>query len=72
MPSPHQSDRSLAARIAINERWARTGDRTAATAPARAAFEAKFANENERKAYYARLALKSAQARRHRAPDAVA
>jgi hypothetical protein len=55
--------------------WSRTIDRTARTAPARAGLEAKFLAEADgdplraaslRKAYYARLALKSAQARRNR------
>jgi hypothetical protein len=55
--------RSLAGRVGAHESWARTVDRTARTAPAREKFEARFANENERKAYFARLALKSAQAR---------
>lgn len=61
------SDRSLNAQIAANERWAKVEDRTAATAPARRAFEARFPNENARKAYFLRLALKSAQARRRKA-----
>ncbi len=60
------SDRSLIASIASNERWSKVEDRSAATAPARRAFEARFANENARKAYFQRLALKSAQARRAR------
>lgn len=37
--------RSLAAQIAAAERWGRTADRTAATAPARAGLRAKFARE---------------------------
>lgn len=53
---------------------ARLGGLTAQTLPtapvqlagARKAFEARFANEAERKLYYARLAFKSAQARRAR------
>jgi hypothetical protein len=61
------SDRSLIASIAANERWARTEDRTAATAPGRRAFEARFPNENARRAHFQRMALKSAQARRRRA-----
>jgi hypothetical protein len=36
---------SLRARIASYSRWAGTGDRTAATAPARAAFESRFERE---------------------------
>lgn len=37
--------RSLRAKIAAAERWGRTDDRTAATAPARAGLRAKFARE---------------------------
>ncbi|GAA1969251.1 hypothetical protein GCM10009817_06510 [Terrabacter lapilli] len=53
--------------------WANTVDRSARTAPARAALDAKFLAQAEgdperaehlRKAHFARLALKSAQARR--------
>ena len=40
---PH--DRALVARIAAAERWARTTDRTAATAPARRGLAAKFERE---------------------------
>lgn len=77
------SERSLIAQLAAHESWAKTPDRTARTANARRALEAKFEREvdptgtlspaerakrveNARKAYYARLALKSAQARRAR------
>lgn len=76
-----QSERSLAARAAAHESWARTADRSARTAPARAALLARFEAEvdplgvlppderarraaSARKAYYARLALKSVQSRR--------
>lgn len=38
-------DRSIVAQIAAAERWGRTPDRTAATAPARAGLRAKFARE---------------------------
>lgn len=75
------SERSLRARIAAHRRWAATGDVTAATAPARESFLARFEREvdpdgvlslderkrraaSARKAYFASLALKSAQARR--------
>lgn len=67
------SERQLAARIAAHESWAATPDRTARTAPARAALDARFLEQaggdpvragHLRKAYFARLALKSAQARR--------
>jgi len=63
-------------RIGAHTKWANTTDRTAATAPARAALEAKFLAEaggdpkraaSLRKAYYGRLALASAKARRARA-----
>ena len=40
MATPQQ--RKLAATIAANDRWAFVADRTAATAPGRAALEAKF------------------------------
>ena len=54
-------------------KWANTTDRTAATAAARAARDQKFLDQADgdpvraahlRKAYFQRLALKSAQARR--------
>lgn len=68
------AERALAARIAAHESWAATPNRAARTAPARAALDAKFLAaadgdpvraEHLRKAHFARLALKSAQARRH-------
>jgi len=40
-----QHDRALIARIAAAERWARTTDRAAATAPARQGLAAKFERE---------------------------
>jgi hypothetical protein len=78
------AERSLRARLAAHEKWARTSNTTAATAPARQAFLDSFERqvdpdgtltpaerarraESARKAYYLRLALKSAQARRARA-----
>jgi hypothetical protein len=69
------NERSLRAQIAAHESWAQTEDRSARTASARNAFEDKFLEEADgdpkraaslRKAYFARLALKSAQARRRR------
>ena len=45
MPSRSAQDRSLVAQIAAAERWGRTPDRTAATAPARAGLRAKFERE---------------------------
>ena len=73
MPAQSAAERRLVAAIAAHESWAKTPDRTARTAKARAALDARFLAdaggdpkraENLRKAYYARLALKSAQARR--------
>ncbi|SCX27218.1 hypothetical protein [Mycolicibacterium fluoranthenivorans] len=69
------SEKSLVGRIASEVSWAGTPDRSARTAPARKAFKDKFLAEaggdpvraeHLRKAFYARLALKSAQARRRR------
>jgi hypothetical protein len=45
MASSNPEDRVLIARIAAADRWGRTPDRTAATAPARAGLRAKFARE---------------------------
>lgn len=73
------SQRVLRAKIAAHESWAHTEDWTARTANGRKAFEDKFLEEADgdrrraeslRKAYFARLALKSAQARRRRGGDA--
>ncbi len=73
MPAALPSDRALAGQIAAHSRWGRVIDRAAATAPARAALDAKFLREaggdpvraeHLRKAHFARLALKSAQSRR--------
>lgn len=67
------TEQSLVASIAAHTSWANTTDRTGRTAPARAALDAKFLAEadgdprraaNLRTAYFKRLALKSAQARR--------
>lgn len=71
--SAPRSERQLQSQIAAHESWARTTDRGRRTAPARAALDAKFLQEaggdparaaHLRKAYFARLALKSAQSRR--------
>jgi hypothetical protein len=60
-------------RLGAHISWANTSDRSARTAPARAALEAKFLEqaggdpvraEHFRKAYFQRMALRSAQARR--------
>lgn len=69
------AQRRLRGQFAQNERWARIpkSERAAETAKARQGLEDKFLAEadgdpvraqNIRKAYYARLAFKSAQARR--------
>lgn len=71
-------------RLGAHVSWGNTVDRSARTAPARAALDQKFLDQADgdpvraahlRKAYFARLALKSAQARRARRggePDAAA
>lgn len=46
MPAP-ESERVLAARIAAHTSWAMTGDRSARTAPARAAMRARFERESD-------------------------
>src|SRR5262245_2281216 len=70
---PSDAERRLAAQIRAHESWAQTGDRSARTAPARAALDQKFLDAaggdperaaHLRKAHFARLALKSAAARR--------
>jgi hypothetical protein len=70
------SELALAGRKGAHVSWSNTVDRTARTAPARAALEQKFLDEcdgdpvraaSRRKAYFADLALKSAQARRRKA-----
>lgn len=72
MPIP-RSEARLRASIAAHESWAQTPDRSARTAPARRALEQRFLDaadgdpkraEHLRRAYFQRLALKSAQARR--------
>jgi hypothetical protein len=68
MPSKSPQERSLVSRIGAYEKWANTADRSAATQAARRAFDKRFEHypdpEAARKAYFARLALKSAKARR--------
>jgi len=72
MPLTHGEAR-LRASIAAHESWAQTSDRPARTAKARAALDKKFFDQaggdpiradHLRKAHFARLALKSAVARR--------
>lgn len=67
------SERRLQGQVGAYLSWANTADRSARTAPARAALEAKFLAEAGgdpvraealRKAHFSRLALKSAQSRR--------
>lgn len=69
------SERSLHAKLAAHMSWAATEDPTARTANGRKAFNDRFLAEaggdpvraeHLRKAFYARLALKSVQARRLR------
>jgi hypothetical protein len=69
------SEISQQMRYAAHLSWAKTADRTERTAKARNAFEDKFLAQAEgdpkraeayRKAYFTRLAMKSAQARRRR------
>jgi hypothetical protein len=68
MPAKSPEERALVSRIGGYEKWAQTADRTAATKPAREAFEKQFEQypdpEAARKAYFARLALASVKARR--------
>lgn len=75
-----ESELSLLGRLGAHTSWANTVDRTARTAPARAALEQKFLDEaggdpvraaSLRKAHFTRLALKSAQARRRTRGGAV-
>jgi hypothetical protein len=74
-----ESEISQQARIAAHISWANTVDRTTRTRNAREAFEARFLAEADgdelrakslRNAYFAKLALKSAQARRRGGNDA--
>lgn len=73
MPDP---TRAALGSIGAHISWANTVDRSARTAPARAALDAKFLEqaggdpvraEHLRKAYFKRLALKSAASRRRKA-----
>ncbi|MCL3818545.1 hypothetical protein [Aeromicrobium wangtongii] len=72
---PFSDSERLAASMAADLSWGNTPDRTARTAPARAALEAKFLREADgdpvraaslRKAYYKHLALKSVRSRQAR------
>ncbi|MFC9765609.1 hypothetical protein [Rhodococcus jostii] len=81
------TERTLIARLAAHESWARTPNRSARTAPARRALMERFEREvdpngelspqerahraeHARKAYFTRLALKSARSRRKAAENA--
>ena len=73
MPATTSDERALLSSIAAHTSWANTEDRSARTAPARRALDAKFLEQaggdpkraaHLRSAYYKRLALKSAQSRR--------
>lgn len=73
MAASTSAERTLAGQIAAHESWARTTDRSARTAPARAAQDQKFLDQADgdpvraqhlRVAHFKRLALKSAKARR--------
>lgn len=75
-----QFERRIVASIAAHSSWAKTANRSARTAPARAALDQKFLDAaggdpiraaHFRKAHFARLSLKSAQSRR-KAREAVA
>lgn len=66
-------DRKRRARLAAAVRWGKTEDRSAATAPGRAAFEQRFLDEADgdpvraaslRAAYFHKLTQKSIAARR--------
>lgn len=73
MSASSPTDRKLVGSIGAHISWANTTNRAARTAPARAALEQKFLDAADgdparaahlKKAHFARLALKSAQARR--------
>lgn len=73
MPESQATERELIASLAAHTSWANTANRTARTAPARAALDRKFLDaadgdpqraESLKKAHFKRLALKSARARR--------
>lgn len=73
MSAPSAAEIRLAAQIRAHKSWAMTTDRTARTAPARAARERQFLEqaggdpiraEHLRAAYFKTLALRSAASRR--------
>jgi hypothetical protein len=72
-PESVRAAASLVGKLGAYSKWAQCEDRTAATAPARAALQQKFLDqaggdpvraESFRKAHYTRMALRSAQSRR--------
>lgn len=78
-PESTHPESSQWGRVGAHISWANCKDRTARTAPARAARDKKFLDQADgdpvraahlRKAYFQRLALKSAQARRKGRGDA--
>jgi hypothetical protein len=73
MSADARSLQRLGGRAGAYRKWAATEDRTAATEPARKAFNRRFEDaadpEAARRAYFAELALRSAQARRRRKTD---
>jgi hypothetical protein len=80
MPELFPEQRTLRARLGAHAKWGQIADadRPAQTAAARSAFENQFLTQADgdpkraaslRKAYYARLAMKSAQARRSKAQE---
>jgi hypothetical protein len=67
---PTPTERKLLGRIGGYKSWANTEDRTARTAPGRAAFLARFDDapdpEAAKRAYFAELSLKAARARQRK------
>jgi hypothetical protein len=70
MSEEARSLQSLGGRVGAHRKWANTANRTAATESARKAFNRRFEDfpdpEAARRAYFAELALRSAQVRRRR------
>jgi hypothetical protein len=68
---PAKSLKSLGGKVGAYRKWRGVTDRTEATEKARAAFNKRFEEfpdpESASRAYYAELALKSAQVRRRKA-----
>ena len=76
MSEPSPAERKLFASYMAHRSWAQTDDRTKRTSNGRAAFEQRFLTEANgdpvkaehlRKAFYQKMALKSAESRRKRA-----